>query len=267
MAWVASVAARQVDERILEDELTANRHGQRAVFAERLRAEQDPVADRAVTVVAEQGRVVSVVRDDPHSPVVRHLADPEEPYRRDPVEVHPARLDIAESVVRVARRLIGGRIVGHVSGDHAGDEIELGDEEDVLPELEARGEAEPVIEPRVLAERVGGRAGVGEQDAVTDVEREALHPVETELVFAVEAEANEPFFGGEERDAAVLDREAREVGRVVRSDVRGDRGLRLRGLWRRGELGSARAGEGAKAAKVVTAETTRAAGGRKGVAD
>ena len=49
-----AIAAREVDERVLEDVLPADRDDERAVLAERLRPEEDPVADRSVPVVAEQ---------------------------------------------------------------------------------------------------------------------------------------------------------------------------------------------------------------------
>ena len=103
--------------------------------------EEDLLDDVAVAVVAEERRVVAVVRDDSHAPVRGLLADAEEPDGREPIDIEPARLHVVVAVVLVARRLVGARVVRDCAGEDAR-EIGLADDAHLLAELQASASSE-----------------------------------------------------------------------------------------------------------------------------
>ena len=98
-----------------------------------------------------------------------------------------------------------------VAGHEAREHVHLPDELEGLADLEAGHDAEPVIEPRVLPERVAHGARVGERGRERGVEREALHPVHAQLVLAVNLGPNESLLGREHPRAAVVEGQACEV--------------------------------------------------------
>jgi hypothetical protein len=144
--------AREACVVVAEDEIRGEREVEVAVLPARLRREEDALADRSVAVVAEERHVIAVVGEDAHAPVVRLLADAHDAERKPVLCIQPARLDVAEAVVLVARRRVGARVARELSEDDAGEEIDLSDDLERVAHLEARREPEPVRADRVLLE-------------------------------------------------------------------------------------------------------------------
>ncbi len=61
--------------RIGVDEVPAEHERERAVFAGGPRREHDLLDEISISIIAEERRVVAVVREDAHAPMVRLLAD------------------------------------------------------------------------------------------------------------------------------------------------------------------------------------------------
>ena len=81
--------------------------------------------------------MIPVVRQDTHPPMVGLLSEPDDAERQLVLGVEPARLDVAEAVVVVARRRVGGDVARLVAEDEAGDDVELGDQLEGFLDLES----------------------------------------------------------------------------------------------------------------------------------
>ena len=151
------------------DDVAREGDDERAVHAERLRREEHLLDDVAVAVVAEERRVVAVVRDEAHPPVRRLLADAHEADGRQPLEVEPARLQVGVAVVVVARGLVGVRVVRQVAHRARPRRPPGPTSFSLSPSCSVGRDAEPVREEVVLADRVAQGARVPDlfTDAVT----------------------------------------------------------------------------------------------------
>ena len=103
-----------------------------------------------------------------------------------------------------------------------------------------------MIDPRVLPERIGRRSRVRELHGVARVEREALHPIDAELVLAVELEAHEPLLGGLDAGAGVVEdeRAGGPAGRRPSAALGGGVHAGRRDVGAGGRCGAAFAGAG-----------------------
>jgi hypothetical protein len=198
------------------DEVAREREVEVGVFAARLRREEDAFADRSVAVVAEEQRVIAVVREDAHAPVVRLLTEPHDAERKPVLCIQPPHLHVAEAVVLVARRHVGVRVARLVVGDDEPREhVHLTHDLEEVLDLEARRHAEPVMDEVVLAERLIGEPGLSVDRARRRDEREASLGLVAELVFAVDEEAVGVLLRGGDLSAARVQDETREVAGYV----------------------------------------------------
>ncbi len=169
--------------------------------------------------------MIAVVGEDAHAPVVRLHADAHEAERKLVLCIQPARLDVAEAVVVVARRLIRARAVRALSEEDAGEHVELADELELVTDLHARRDAQPVRDELVLADRVLGETGSPIDVRRGRDERERALRLVTDLMLAVQEESKRVRIGLRDLDATVVENEARQIARYVavgRVDVVGE---------------------------------------------
>ena len=196
------VSVFELREGVAEDEIAGDEHGELRCATERACREENTLGDVAAAIIAKERGVIAVVRDHPHSEVVRLLADLEEADLRPDVDVEPARVEIDGVRLRhrIARRIDVARRVAEEPARH----VDLGDELDDVEELEARREAEPMGDHAPLPER--RRAGILRRRE----ERHVALDRRAKLVFAVDLEPNRVALRLLRRDAAGLEIEPRE---------------------------------------------------------
>jgi hypothetical protein len=83
----------------------------------------------------------------------RLLADTKQANGRKPIDVQPAWLDL-ERVAVVQRVACGTDEVRLFTQEKTFRDIDLADELELVLDLKARGDAKPMIDARILAERV-----------------------------------------------------------------------------------------------------------------